>query len=614
MFHLKLTLLYFFTIVLVVSVMWIFIDASQDSYVKEELFPSLKSASKSYVHLTRDRVATLKDFSAGLLASDLPVYVKLLKEHKELIRNTSNKTRQAFPRRGKVPPERILQFVEQETRAELDAFEKRVDQELKQKLRLEGGYASYLKDVFASCMAEGDPWAICYFKFTYLPLTRIIFPAQKAELAESFPELFILVDNERNSRLLFDNLATSVEKLEQEDVYVAGVRYKDHIIENFDQIAGVISQLESSYEPMISSHLILNDSRVFVTVASRISGDDGQFLGSIIVGYALDNGSATVETSEVLGVRPVLEGCLETSGDNQTSEELCEYELGRQAKGITYLAENKKRQLVRPGTTLNETKANITSQHLKSLKAHPSLADESMLAFAVPFPLDYKPDEDTLFAVLTVDLEAALTMFTTMKVILLILGILVFLVGVILIQALVRSYAKPFEQIDAGVHEIIGGNFDYTFPFAFREELPRSMAQSLTIMKAVLLGQPLPEDVERDDSWAENLQVEGEQPMLDSAEITGDNIGEASEIEEITADQVKESATEYYRRLYKEYLDARSAAGEDVSSITYIKFVEKIAKTEKGLREKFECKQVLFKVVTKNKDVVLIPIKVLEKK
>ena len=52
--------------------------------------------------------------------------------------------------------------------------------------------------------------------------------------------------------------------------------------------------------------------------------------------------------------------------------------------------------------------------------------------------------------------------------------------------------------------------------------------------------------------------------------------------------------------------------GENTANITYIKFVEKIAKTEKSLREKYNSKQVIFKVATKDKQVVLVPLKVVD--
>jgi hypothetical protein len=130
-------------------------------------------------------------------------------------------------------------------------------------------------------------------------------------------------------------------------------------------------------------------------------------------------------------------------------------------------------------------------------------------------------------------------------------------------------------------------------------------------MKAVLLGLPLPEDQERDDSWAADLRVAGgEEFQVNAAEITDEEI---AKIEEVAADQIKESATEYYRRLFREYVDARRGLGENVGNITYIKFVEKVAKTEKGLRERFGCKQVIFRVHVRDKQVALIPIKVVDK-
>jgi hypothetical protein len=80
----------------------------------------------------------------------------------------------------------------------------------------------------------------------------------------------------------------------------------------------------------------------------------------------------------------------------------------------------------------------------------------------------------------------------------------------------------------------------------------------------------------------------------------------------VAADSVKESATEYYRRLFREYTEAKRRLGEETNKITYIKFVEKIAKTEKALRSKYEVKQILLKVETKDNQVVLVPLKVVE--
>jgi len=610
MFRLKLTLLYLFTIVLVVAVMWVLIDARRDSYVQEQLYPSVKAAAASHRYLSQYRIGRLKEYVASFTASDMPGYIAFLSSHKDAIRAVNTRMRQEFPRRNSVPPDKLFELVEREAAGALEEYEKSL-QNMEAPPDMQEGYPRLMRDVLASCMAEEESWAVCYFKLTYLPLTRIVFPEQRSDFGDAFPELFVIVDDSGTTRILFDNLDTSVDKLQKEDIYTAGVRYRNHIIENFDQTAEVLKQLKTSFEPVISSHLILGENRVFVVVASRILDKQKQYLGALIVGYELDKLHAWEDTAFTLGFRPVLEQCMASVRDPNApapvSEALCEYEASRQDRGTTYFARNRKGQLVRAGSSLNEQRANSVAKLVKNVGAHPSLCSSDLLAVAAPLPVDFLREDEAVFAAITIDLDSALAMFSTVKVVFIVLGAVVFLLGLVLIQVFVRSFTRPFEEIDRGIHEIIGGNFDYSFPFNFSEELPRSMGQSLSIMKAVLLGQPLPEDQERDDSWAANLKVEGEMPPL-SAEISD---GE-SELEEITSDKVGESATDYYRRLFKEYVSARESLGENVSNITYIKFVEKIAKTEKSLREKHNCKQILFRVETKDKQVVLVPIKVVD--
>ncbi len=616
MFRLKLTLLYLFTIILVVSVIWVYVDQQRDQYVKEEIYSFVKSASKSFSFLDEHRIAQLRQYSSNLMATDLPRYVSLLSEYREDIREVSGKTRQQFPNRKAVDPGRILAFVEREAKPVLDRFEKDVESRLSEKIKTKGGFTSYLRAVMGSCMAEGDPWSVCYFKLTYMPLSTLIFPEQQKELGQAFPELFILVDENNTARLLFDKLDTSVSLMRNEDPDQAAVRYKDHIVENFDQVAEVLKPLRTSTESSISSHLALSGNRVFVVVATRLTDTQGKYLGASIVGYELDRGRAWQDSAVVLGIRPVLEQCLEAAAKEdsppQNSETLCEYESSRQPTGLSYVFRNKHGQTVMAGTSLSEGPASTVAGFARSLLgSHPTFSTEDFFASVVQVSTDFRPESEGLYAVLSVDIDLAGAMFTSMKAILVVLGIVVFLVGVILLQVLLRSFTRPFEEIDAGIHEIIGGNFEYSFPFAFQEELPRSMAQSLTIMKAVLLGQPLPEDLEQDGSWAENLRIESDFAAAPAA--TGETTDEAP-VEQISADEVKESATEYYRRIYKNYLDARKSAGEDISGITYIKFVEKIARTEKSLRDKFGCKQVLFRVEIKDKQVVLVPVRVVESK
>jgi hypothetical protein len=633
MFRMKLTLLYFFTIVLVVAVMWVIIDDQREKYIQEQLYPSLASASASYEAVTERRVSRLKEYAESIRNSDLSAYVQFLNESREEMRNILTRTRQEFPEQDQGSSERQkikkVEFVYEQSEGLQARFGEQLSKQAKKSLDIEGGYAKFVQDyVLSSCLAEADPWSVCYFKLIWLPLTQIVFPVQKKEFGRAFPELFVLVDDTMTTRLFYTNLKTAMETMVvrgtkdnpysdslADALYKAGLHYRKHTVNQFMQRAEVLDKLEESPEGTMLSSFLTLDNKVYVVVAARLDDPSGKYLGAVLVGYEVGTGVAWEDTAITLGIRPVLQQCLDDKldGVEQHNAALCENEMSKQENGVTYLLRNKKGQTLRAGTSLPNDDANRLTQDSKDLEAEPSRTLGALLAKANPVLVEEPPDGESLRAILTVDVEAAVSMFHTMKVVIVLLGILVFLVGMLILQLISRSFAKPFERIDAGVHEIIGGNFEYTFPFNFREELPRSMAQSLTIMKAVLLGLPLPEDQERDDSWASNLRIEGEAGETSSPPVdeeTGEELETQAELGEVNSDGIKESATEYYRRLFREYTQAKQKLGEDTSKITYIKFVEKIAKTEKALREKYEVKQILLRVETKDTQVVLVPLKV----
>ena len=189
-------------------------------------------------------------------------------------------------------------------------------------------------------------------------------------------------------------------------------------------------------------------------------------------------------------------------------------------------------------------------------------------------------------------------------------GLVIFLMGVILFSLLIRNHTKPFEKIDAGIHEVINGNFDYQFPFDYREDLPSSMAQSLNLMIAVLLGKPLPEDdAEAAGSWGDGAvggpsgarvrpRSEGEGDLI---------ILKSASPEPLTADEARESAESYYKRLYAEYRKARTDAGDPDDVITYVRFVEQLVRAERELKTALGVGAVRFRVKTQGKKVTLEP-------
>jgi hypothetical protein len=614
MFRARLTLLFLSSIVLVVAVVWVILDFNREAYVRDQVAPSIKAAVTSWKALAENRNNALKKYVGFVMQSDLPRYLTLLREYRQEIKRVGDRTREEFPSRRNVPPERILKFVETEAKDALARFESGVQSSIKQPYAVEGGYPRYMRDLFASCLAESEVWPLCYFKLTYLPLTQIIFPAQKKQLGAAMPELFVLVDPDgRTTRLYFENLANTVDVLRVQDPDQAASNYRTHVRENFQQSAPMLEQLKSSFEPTISGFFV-SGSHAFVAVAARIEAPSGDFLGALIVGYEVGRGRAMRDTVAAMGWRPVLEQCMDVDSrgepDNRSSN-VCEFELSRVDKGILYVfSDNGKNTVVGSPSPAQDAPPELT-QYLRDAHHFPAYSSESMLAASVPVPMDFVAEGQGLYAVFFVDLAKALPGFRTIKVILMVFGLVLFLVSLIIIQILMRSFNRPFEKIDAAVHEVIGGNFDVMFPFDFQDQLPRAMGQSLCVMKAVLLGQPLPEDVEQQDGWSGDLRIAGAY----ESEAGGMDIpdGETPEvIDELPASKVTESATDYYKRIFREYVDARTAAGLDTSKVTYIRFVEKIAKTEMALRERYGCKQVIFKVVRKDAQVSLIPVKIVE--
>src|SRR5262249_60808164 len=67
----------------------------------------------------------------------------------------------------------------------------------------------------------------------------------------------------------------------------------------------------------------------------------------------------------------------------------------------------------------------------------------------------------------------------------------------------------------------------------------------------------------------------------------------------------------YYKRVYDEYIAARTAAGESVQSISFESFTAKLRLNEANLKKKYNAKSVRFRVVTKNGQVSLKPVPIL---
>jgi hypothetical protein len=193
---------------------------------------------------------------------------------------------------------------------------------------------------------------------------------------------------------------------------------------------------------------------------------------------------------------------------------------------------------------------------------------------------------------------------------LLVLGLIIALLGITFLMFITNQYLKQWTAIDEGLQQVISGNLDYVWRSNTKNTLATEMAHSLNILSAFLQGKPLPDDEQDDDTdtdWFDLLQfadveVTGSHPAINikglaqSAHMTS-----APSLEE-------ESIQQFYRRLFEEYINARNEHIEDAEPVPYDRFVAHVKKNASAFQEKHNCTDVRFKVVVKDKKVLLKPI------
>jgi len=225
--------------------------------------------------------------------------------------------------------------------------------------------------------------------------------------------------------------------------------------------------------------------------------------------------------------------------------------------------------------------------------AQQAFETDRLLAASLPFPGTYSPTP--LRAVFSRE-KAEITSFTAGSMLWLVLtAVVILLAGVFGLGLLLSQFLKPLEEIDAGIHRIISGDREYFFPFEYKEPIAKSLGETLNLMVAVLLGKPLPE--EEDDTaffqealkFSEHALARGATP-IDPQAVFAMN------------------PDEYYKSLYIDFVSAQQAAGNDMSKLTRMKFLEKVAQNETQLRLRTGKANVRFVVQVVENEVRLHPV------
>ena len=176
-------------------------------------------------------------------------------------------------------------------------------------------------------------------------------------------------------------------------------------------------------------------------------------------------------------------------------------------------------------------------------------------------------------------------------------GILMVFVAISLTS---KKILHPLEEIEIGVNDIINGNLDRTFE-PVGSDLD-GLANALNVMLARLLGRPEPGEEEFD----EDGNIIRNEVQLPRIHQSGAIDLKQAEAEALAAEPVGV----YLKRIHDEFVAASTANG-DTSPSNYDDFVAKLQANEATLKQKYQAREVRFKVVNEGGKVTLKPLPIM---
>ncbi|MDB4979520.1 MAG: hypothetical protein JWM82_272 [Myxococcales bacterium] len=162
-------------------------------------------------------------------------------------------------------------------------------------------------------------------------------------------------------------------------------------------------------------------------------------------------------------------------------------------------------------------------------------------------------------------------------------------------------FIKPLDKIELGVGEIINGNIDYFFkPIGQDFE---GLSNALNVMLARLLGRDEPNEEEGEDEADEANKWKSEQMLVEEASA-GAAAGNDPDANALSG----EAEPIYFARIFNEYVAALKSQNKPTKGITVQAFTAKLRLIEGGLKQKWKCRLVRFKVNQHGDQVTLKPV------
>jgi hypothetical protein len=355
-----------------------------------------------------------------------------------------------------------------------------------------------------------------------------------------------------------------------------------------DDVRSQFPAVEAALRGMPSHSVVDLSNRMTQMAAAPVSRADGKILGVLLVGYAVTAKDAQAKRDQLgADVGYFFRGQVQTSSFTLGG--------GPDAKEDGNRTHALNAALFGSG---DKPGAEALSKGAPTSSFRIALDGQDFLAIAAPL---YAGDKTTGFVVMESlsHADAGAGDAGTKIFVFGILAILVALGGIVLTSL---RFIKPLDQIELGVAEIINGNIDYTF----RPVGPdfEGLSNSLNVMLARLLGREEPNEdaVEDDESEAQRWQSS----LMVVEELPGGVAGPTNDpdVQALAA----ENEASYYPRLYNEYVAAMKAAQKPTKGLSVQMFTAKLRLTEGGLRQKWKCKAVRFRISHQGSEITLKPV------
>ena len=330
------------------------------------------------------------------------------------------------------------------------------------------------------------------------------------------------------------------------------------------------------------------------TAIAPVRAADQRIIGALVVGYDLSNGMLNEESSLLSSRLAIL------TSDSVYSSSL----TSDQATAL-------QQELFSEGSASRSRVQQALGDDAEASSAWTlSLVGQDFLAVAAPLPMT--PAADVAYVVLRSPTQAMAAMsWTSLLLLFLAIGVLLVIGYGLYVSAVL---GRPLEQIEEDVLAVINGNSDLRIDIQSTEF--GGLAYRINQLINVFTG------VGEEDSEGRISQAPA---APDDSGWTGAEFGESLagatpppanaasarapvNDEEVASAVASEPEDEYWGRLYREYVEAKSAVGEDVSNITEERFVKRMKGNAKSLTAKHDCSDVRFRVRRDGDQVILQPV------